>query len=164
MLQSNPRLIHLLALILSSAPRLGAIITAKPLVFDGMLDPAFFSGAPGKEEQRTRLEDFLGEARAYEETLDRLRIFAAEQRFLIGVRLLTGNIEAMEAGHALADLAELIIEYALDGRARRTGGKAWRDRGCASLPDRAWPARVARDDGGQRSRPDPALRRRRRGR
>jgi len=114
MLQSNPRLIDLMALILSAAPRLGAIITAKPLVFDGMLDPAFFSGAPGKDEQRTRLEDFLGLARAYEETLDRLRIFAAEQRFLIGVRLLTGSIDALEAGRAFADLADLIIEYALE--------------------------------------------------
>jgi glutamate-ammonia-ligase adenylyltransferase len=113
MLQSNPRLIHLMALILSAAPRLAAIITAKPLVFDGMLDPAFFSGVPGKEDQRERLEAFLGEARAYEETLDRLRIFASEQRFLIGVRLLTGNLEAMDAGHAFSDLAELIVEYAL---------------------------------------------------
>ncbi|GAB4360917.1 MAG: bifunctional [glutamine synthetase] adenylyltransferase/[glutamine synthetase]-adenylyl-L-tyrosine phosphorylase [Oricola sp.] len=114
MLQSNPRLIDLLALILSAAPRLGAIITAKPLVFDGILDPAFFSGVPGKEEQRNRLEDFLGLARAYEETLDRLRIFAAEQRFLIGVRLLTGSIDGMEAGRAFSDLADLIIEYALE--------------------------------------------------
>ena len=114
MLQSNPRLIHLMALILSAAPRLGAIIAAKPLVFDGMLDPAFFTGVPAKEDLRSRLEDFLGEARAYEETLDRLRIFASEQRFLIGVRLLTGSLEPLRAGQALADLAELIVEYALE--------------------------------------------------
>ena len=113
MLQSNPRLIHLLALILSAAPRLAAIITAKPLVFDGMLDPAFFSGVPAKEDQRDRLASFIGEARAYEETLDRLRIFASEQRFLIGVRLLTGSLEPMQAGHAFSDLAELIVEHAL---------------------------------------------------
>jgi [glutamine synthetase] adenylyltransferase / [glutamine synthetase]-adenylyl-L-tyrosine phosphorylase len=113
MLQSNPRLIELMSLILSAAPRLGAIITAKPLVFDGMLDPAFFTGAPGKEEQRARLDDFLGEARAYEEVLDRLRIFASEQRFLIGVRLLTGSIEPLRAGNALSDLADLIIQKAL---------------------------------------------------
>ncbi|MCI5073474.1 bifunctional [glutamine synthetase] adenylyltransferase/[glutamine synthetase]-adenylyl-L-tyrosine phosphorylase [Oricola sp.] len=113
MLHSNPRLIHLLALILSVAPRLGAIITAKPLVFDGMLDPAFFTGVPTKEELRVRLDAFLGEARAYEETLDRLRIFASEQRFLIGVRLLTGNLEPIRAGHAYSDLADLILENAL---------------------------------------------------
>ncbi len=113
MLQSNPRLIQLLALILSAAPRLGSIISEKPLVFDGMLDPAFFSGVPTKEELRVRLDAFLGEARAYEETLDRLRIFASEQRFLIGVRLLTGNLEPVRAGHAYSDLAELILENAL---------------------------------------------------
>ena len=33
--------------------------------------------------------------RQYEDTLDRLRIFADEQKFLIGVRLLTGTIDAV---------------------------------------------------------------------
>ncbi|WP_421852407.1 bifunctional [glutamine synthetase] adenylyltransferase/[glutamine synthetase]-adenylyl-L-tyrosine phosphorylase [Oricola sp.] len=113
MIQSNPRLINLLVLILSAAPRLAAIITAKPLVFDGMLDPAFFSGVPDKEDQRARLNAFIGEARAYEETLDRLRIFASEQRFLIGVRLLTGSLEPMQAGRAFSDLADLIVQHAL---------------------------------------------------
>ncbi|TCD14141.1 bifunctional [glutamine synthetase] adenylyltransferase/[glutamine synthetase]-adenylyl-L-tyrosine phosphorylase [Oricola cellulosilytica] len=113
MLQSNPRLIELLALIMSSAPRLASIITARPLVFDGMLDPAFFSGVPDKTTQRERLDAFLGEARVYEDTLDRLRIFAAEQRFLIGVRLLTGSLEPGLAGKAFSDLADLVVDEAL---------------------------------------------------
>ncbi len=46
--------------------------------------------------------------------LDRLRIFAAEQRFLIGIRLLTGAIFRERAGRAFTDLADLIIEQALN--------------------------------------------------
>ena len=41
--------------------------------------------------------------------LDRLRIFAAEQKFLIGVRLLAGSIDATRAGRAFSDLADLTI-------------------------------------------------------
>ena len=46
--------------------------------------------------------------------LDRLRIFNAEQKFLIGVRLLTGAIDASRAGKAFSDLADLTIGAALD--------------------------------------------------
>ncbi|EHS51012.1 glutamate-ammonia ligase adenylyltransferase, partial [Rhizobium sp. PDO1-076] len=44
---------------------------------------------------------------------DRLRIFAAEQRFLIGIRLLTGSIAGSQAGRAFTDLAGLVIDEAL---------------------------------------------------
>ena len=56
---------------------------------------------------------------AYEEMLDRLRIFTAEQKFLIGVRLLTGAIDAARAGKAFSDLADLTIGAALDAVHRR---------------------------------------------
>ncbi len=42
LLQSNPRLLNLLVMIMSAAPRLAEIITRKPHVFDGLLDPAIF--------------------------------------------------------------------------------------------------------------------------
>jgi glutamate-ammonia-ligase adenylyltransferase len=42
-----------------------------------------------------------------------LRIFAAEQRFLIGVRLLTGAIKGDAAGRAFTHLADLVIEAAV---------------------------------------------------
>ncbi|MGO8190132.1 hypothetical protein, partial [Rhizobium leguminosarum] len=44
----------------------------------------------------------------------RLRIFAAEQRFLIGIRLLTGAINGVMAARAFTHLADLIIAAALD--------------------------------------------------
>ncbi|TAW80361.1 bifunctional [glutamine synthetase] adenylyltransferase/[glutamine synthetase]-adenylyl-L-tyrosine phosphorylase, partial [Rhizobium ruizarguesonis] len=50
----------------------------------------------------------------YEEVLDRLRIFAAEQRFLIGIRLLTGAINGVMAARAFTHLADLVIAAALD--------------------------------------------------
>ncbi|MDZ7824582.1 MAG: bifunctional [glutamine synthetase] adenylyltransferase/[glutamine synthetase]-adenylyl-L-tyrosine phosphorylase [Ahrensia sp.] len=109
MLNSNRHLLTLLTTILSSAPRLADIITKRPLIFDGLLEPAFFEVLPTKQDIQLRLADFLEVANGYEDTLDRLRIFAAEQRFLIGVRFLTGSVDARTSGKALSDLADSIL-------------------------------------------------------
>lgn len=113
LLQSNPPLLDMLVLIMSAAPRLADIITRKPHVFDGMLDPTIFSQLPTKPYLESRLAHFLGTTIHYEEILDRLRIFAAEQKFLIGIRLLNGSIDGSRAGRAFSDLADLMIDKAL---------------------------------------------------
>lgn len=113
LLQNNPALLNLLVLVMSAAPRLAEIITRKPHVFDGMLDPRTFSELPTHQYLQERLDTFLNADVPYEETLDRLRIFAAEQRFLIGIRLLTGAIDGVRAGRAFSDLADLMIDRAL---------------------------------------------------
>ncbi|MCO6186667.1 bifunctional [glutamine synthetase] adenylyltransferase/[glutamine synthetase]-adenylyl-L-tyrosine phosphorylase [Rhizobium sp. L1K21] len=113
LLGNNPSLLSLLVLIMSSAPRLAATISGRPHVFDGMLDPALMQEMPTRAYLSERLENFLSASRFYEETLDRLRIFAAEQRFLIGIRLLTEAIDADDAARAFSDLADLVIEAAL---------------------------------------------------
>ena len=114
LLQSNPRLLNLLVMIMSAAPRLGEIITRKPHVFDGLLDPAIFSEVPTRTYLEERLRAFLRAATDFEEVLDRLRIFAAEHRFLIGIRLLTSAIDGARAGRAFSDLAELMIGKAFE--------------------------------------------------
>ena len=133
MLHSNRQLLSLLMTILSAAPRLADIITHRPLVFDGMLDPAFFSGLPDKADLADSLAGFMGDARLHEDRLDRLRIFAAEQRFLVGVRFLTGAASAREFGHALSDIADLVIAEALQsavGEVARRHGRLPEGRCC----------------------------------
>ncbi|GAB5506975.1 MAG: hypothetical protein Rhirs2KO_21380 [Rhizobiaceae bacterium] len=114
LLHSNPGLLKLVATIMGAAPRLAAIITRRPHVFDGLLDPALLSELPSKAYLDERLTAFLQGATLHEEILDRLRVFAAEQKFLIGMRLLTGSIDATRAGKAFSDLADLTIAAALD--------------------------------------------------
>ncbi|TIO06467.1 MAG: bifunctional [glutamine synthetase] adenylyltransferase/[glutamine synthetase]-adenylyl-L-tyrosine phosphorylase [Mesorhizobium sp.] len=113
LLQSNPALLKLLATIMGAAPRLAAIITRRPHVFDGLLDPALLTELPDRAYLSARLAAFLEGDRAYEDVLDRLRIFASEQKFLIGVRLLAGSIDPARAGRAFSDLADLTIGAAL---------------------------------------------------
>ncbi len=112
LLQNNPALLRLLVTIMGAAPRLAETITRSPHVFDGLLDPALLSELPSRDYLSGRLVTFLEGAPSFEEALDRLRIFAAEQRFLIGVRLLTGAIDAPRAGRAFSDLADLTIGHA----------------------------------------------------
>ncbi|MGC5840005.1 bifunctional [glutamine synthetase] adenylyltransferase/[glutamine synthetase]-adenylyl-L-tyrosine phosphorylase [Mesorhizobium abyssinicae] len=113
LLQSNPALLKLMATIMGAAPRLAAIITRRPHVFDGLLDPALLAELPDRAYLSARLAAFIEGDRAYEDVLDRLRIFASEQKFLIGVRLLAGAIDPARAGRAFSDLADLTIEAAL---------------------------------------------------
>ncbi|MDN5926701.1 MAG: bifunctional [glutamine synthetase] adenylyltransferase/[glutamine synthetase]-adenylyl-L-tyrosine phosphorylase [Hyphomicrobiales bacterium] len=114
LLQSNPTLLKQLATIMGAAPRLAAIITRRTHVFDGLLDPGLLNELPDRDYLADRLSALLEGARQYEDRLDRLRIFADEQKFLIGVRLLSGAIDANRAGMAFSDLADLTIGAALD--------------------------------------------------
>jgi len=113
LLQSNKGLLAMLMLVMGSAPRLSDIITRRPHVFDGMLDPTLFNSLPSLEHLEQRLKLFLEPANNYEEKLDRLRIFRQEQHFLIGLRLLSGSIEGTRAGQAFSELADLMIAHAL---------------------------------------------------
>jgi glutamate-ammonia-ligase adenylyltransferase len=79
-----------------------------------MLDPGLMAELPTRRYLGERLKASLSQALYYEEVLDRLRIFASEQRFLIGIRLLTGAINGAMAARAFTHLADLIIDAALD--------------------------------------------------
>jgi glutamine synthetase adenylyltransferase len=74
--------------------------------------------------------------------LDRLRIFAAEQKFLIGVRLLAGSIDAVRAGKAFSDLADLTIGAALDAVSPNSPCATARSRAAGS-PSSAWASSAA---------------------
>ncbi len=109
LLQTNPALLELLVKIMGAAPRLSQIITHKPHVFDGLLDPAIYRDVPTTPYLLARLDAFMNEISGYEENLDRLRIFANEQKFLIGVRMLTRALKPIAASVALSNLADILL-------------------------------------------------------
>jgi [glutamine synthetase] adenylyltransferase / [glutamine synthetase]-adenylyl-L-tyrosine phosphorylase len=110
LLQTNVALLDLLMLIMGAAPKLSEIITRKPHVFDGLLDPAIYKDVPTLEYLTSRLNSFMNGVLGYEENLDRFRIFNAEHKFLIGVRLLTGALSPHDAGAAFSSLADLVLQ------------------------------------------------------
>jgi [glutamine synthetase] adenylyltransferase / [glutamine synthetase]-adenylyl-L-tyrosine phosphorylase len=109
LLRQNPDLIALIALVLGTAPRLADSLAQSPDVMDAVIDPSFFGALPEEAELAAALGRSLQQAQSYEDFLDRFRIFAQEQMFLIGTRILSGTVSAEQAGEAFARLAEVLI-------------------------------------------------------
>ncbi|MEN3792772.1 bifunctional [glutamine synthetase] adenylyltransferase/[glutamine synthetase]-adenylyl-L-tyrosine phosphorylase [Fulvimarina sp. MAC3] len=113
LIASNPKTLDLLLLILTAAPSMSATLAQRPHVFDALLDPAFFDEVPDRDLMKTRLDGFLEDADGYEDILARLRIFASEQRFLVGARMLSGVVDLAEAGPTFSNIADVVLNALL---------------------------------------------------
>jgi glutamate-ammonia-ligase adenylyltransferase len=109
LLKQNPRLLELIAAIMGTAPRLSRILSKRRRALDAVLDPGFFGSLPDRTSLDALIAAEFKSAADFQEVLDRARLFAGEQQFLIGVRVLTGTISAAQAGGAYALLAECIV-------------------------------------------------------
>ena len=109
LLKQNPSLLELLAAIMGTAPRLTRILSKRRRALDAVLDPGFFGSLPDRTSLDALIAAEFKSAADFQEVLDRARLFAGEQQFLIGVRVLTGTISAAQAGGAYALLAECIV-------------------------------------------------------
>jgi [glutamine synthetase] adenylyltransferase / [glutamine synthetase]-adenylyl-L-tyrosine phosphorylase len=115
-LRSNAQLRELFGDILGSAPRLANVVATRPHVLDGAIDPARGALiAEGLDEGALarRLEAFVASAATIEAVLDRARDFAAEEMFLIGIRLLSGVLDPDRAGRAYSALAQSVASVLL---------------------------------------------------
>lgn len=109
LLRANPGLLRLVADIMGSAPRLARILSRRRRLLDAVLDPRTLGLRASAEELDRIIEVELGGSNDVQELLDRARVIGSEQMFLIGVRVLTGMINADQAGGAYALLAERLI-------------------------------------------------------
>ncbi|NLH82070.1 MAG: bifunctional [glutamine synthetase] adenylyltransferase/[glutamine synthetase]-adenylyl-L-tyrosine phosphorylase, partial [Phyllobacteriaceae bacterium] len=106
-------LLRLICDVMGAAPKLAETIGRRPRVLDALMDPAFYDGVPEEADLDRRLTQSFGEARDFEDLLDRARIFGQEQLFLIGIRVLTGTLSANQAGAAYATLAGVVVRRLL---------------------------------------------------
>src|SRR5690606_5919906 len=116
LLRANPKLMRLVADIMGTAPRLARILARRRRLMEAVLDPRTSGELPTTEELRANIAAEIG---AYgggpieglvQYALDRARVIGNEQAFLIGVRVLSGTINANQAGEAYARLAEQLID------------------------------------------------------
>lgn len=112
--QANPSLFRLVARILGMAPALAEHLARRAQLLDGILDPDFFAPLPGREALADDFGAAMARARNYEETLDIARRWTDDLRFRIGVQTLEAIADAREAGEALCDLADVVIERLLE--------------------------------------------------
>ncbi len=109
LLKANPGLLKMVADIMGTAPRLAQILSRRRRLLDAVIDPRTFSALPGAAELDKVISNEIGIAGDVQEALDRARVVGSEQAFLIGVRVLSGSINASQAGGAYALLAERLI-------------------------------------------------------
>jgi [glutamine synthetase] adenylyltransferase / [glutamine synthetase]-adenylyl-L-tyrosine phosphorylase len=111
-LRSNAALRELFGDVLGAAPRLAQVIATRPHVLDAAIDPARgvdFEMSLDDDKMRERVEAFVAQAPSYEEALNRARDFAAEEKFHIGLNLLSGRLDPDRAGRAYSALAQGLI-------------------------------------------------------
>ncbi len=109
LLKANPALMRLIADIMGTAPRLARILSRRRRLLDAVIDPRTFAALPSPKELEDVIRAELALAVDEQDVLDRARVIGSEQAFLIGVKVLSGAINASEAGDAYARLAETLI-------------------------------------------------------
>ena len=116
-LRSNGALRELFGDLLGGAPRLAEVLVSRPHALDAVIDPsrlAALADALDETREAARAAAFLASALDFEEALNRARDFAAEEKFLIGVRLLSGALDADMAARAYSALARALVAALLE--------------------------------------------------
>jgi glutamate-ammonia-ligase adenylyltransferase len=125
LLRANPNLLRLIADIMGSAPRLARILSRRRRLLDAVIDPRTFAVLPSAADFDQIIAHELAPAQDMQEVLDRARVAGSEQAFLIGVRVLSGTINASQAGQIYAILAERLVaamQTAVEEELRRSHG------------------------------------------
>ena len=155
---AQPKLFELVVQFMAVAPQLAVTLARHPAALDALLDPGFFDPLD-PEEAAADLRRAVEQADGFEAAMDAARRAHGEEAFRIGLQVMSGAADAVEAGRAFAALAEACI------LALAPAALAETERIGESLPgrgggDRPGQGRLAGDDRGLGSRPDDGLRRR----
>jgi glutamate-ammonia-ligase adenylyltransferase len=111
---ANPGLLTMMAEIMGSAPKLALHLAANPSLLDGVLAGDFNGALETRDELAKGLAAELARAEYFEETLDRSRRFANDQKFKVGMQVLNGRLDCDAAGQALSELAEVVVAALFD--------------------------------------------------
>ncbi|WP_448586501.1 bifunctional [glutamate--ammonia ligase]-adenylyl-L-tyrosine phosphorylase/[glutamate--ammonia-ligase] adenylyltransferase [Thermaurantiacus sp.] len=107
LLEAHPSLADLLARLLSETPYLADALAARPDLFDVAIDPP--APLASLEAALEELPPAPATAQGLEPFLDRIRRATAERRFRIGIDLIEGRRDALDAAAELSLLAEAAI-------------------------------------------------------
>ena len=92
------------------APALADILAKKPDLWDMLLEPSFFSPLEEEEYLTQQLQTLFSSARDFQDTLDLVRRFVAEQKFRTGIHLMEGLADVEETGSSLTQIADVALK------------------------------------------------------
>lgn len=111
---TRPELLELLADILGSAPALGDTLSKDPGLLESVLEVDFFQPLPNKSQLAALLHERIAYTQNYEQRMGYLRLYNNEKRFQAGVHLLKNLASPSDSGAFLSDLADVIVQAAVD--------------------------------------------------
>lgn len=114
---ARPQLLGLVAEIVGAAPRIANYLSARPAAIDAVLTHGFFDELPDREACRRALAAELALADDMQGRLEAARKWAADAKFRVSVQQLLGTVGAAEAGPALSDIADVLLEAMLGAAA-----------------------------------------------
>lgn len=106
LLAAHPALVGVLGRLLTATPLLADALARRPSLLDVLLEPA--SPLPDIAAANSELRN-LCRGLEGEQLLDRVRLWTAERRFLLGVQLLDGSATPEVASHELSLMAEAAV-------------------------------------------------------
>jgi glutamate-ammonia-ligase adenylyltransferase len=114
LLNENPQARERLLDLCSHSKFLADQIAAFPLLLDELLDDRLFESTPTRVELEQELRARMAATSDQEQQVDALREFQRAAMFRIAVPDLTGRLPLMKVSDRLTDLAELLVQEALD--------------------------------------------------
>lgn len=109
LIRANPWLLEQLSDIMAGAPRLARMLERKPNLLDIFLDADCDAQVATLEAATVDLDYLIEGTRTYEDVLDAARRWANDQKFLIGTRLISGELDAARAALRLSFVADAVI-------------------------------------------------------
>jgi glutamate-ammonia-ligase adenylyltransferase len=106
---NNPSLLDLLVEIMGNAPRLAERLARNTALLDSVLSQSFFAPPPPASQWAEELDGLLAHETGFEESLDRLRRWANDQKFRVGVLTLKGRLDAEASACAFTALADIAL-------------------------------------------------------
>jgi [glutamine synthetase] adenylyltransferase / [glutamine synthetase]-adenylyl-L-tyrosine phosphorylase len=111
---TRQELLDLLADLLGSAPALGDTLSKDPGLLESVLEADFFQPLPTKAQLAALLHERIAYTQNYEQRMGYLRLYNNEKRFQAGVHLLKKLATPSDVGRFLSDLADIIVQAAID--------------------------------------------------
>ncbi|MFM6852549.1 MAG: bifunctional [glutamine synthetase] adenylyltransferase/[glutamine synthetase]-adenylyl-L-tyrosine phosphorylase [Sphingopyxis sp.] len=107
LLAARPQLLSTLVAVLSHAPPLAQELSVRAELIEGLIDSSVFHANPTPDALAARMA--AGPVDDLERQLDHVRRVVGEQRFALGVQLVQGSVDPLDAARGYADLADAAL-------------------------------------------------------
>lgn len=114
LLEARPALLEQFLSIITLAPPLANDLALRPALFDALIDRSALDlpeSVPALRQSMMRAEP----SGNYEALLDRIRVVTGEQRFALGVQLISATHDPLDIADGFATVAEAALQAALAG-------------------------------------------------